>query len=134
MYDQTASKYGDDYKSPAGHYFMWRKIETILKLGKFKEVDKILEIGCANGVYTFEFSKLGFTMTGLDLSDENVAEAKRRSAINAISKIDFMVGDAENMKNIPAESFDGVISISALRYGPNLQKAIDEIYRIVKKK
>lgn len=132
MYDGTASKYGEEYKTPAGKYFMWRKIKTILRLGGFKEGDNILEVGCANGAYTFEFSKLGFKMTGLDLSEQNILEAQKRSVIYGISNISFIVGDAENMNIIPNESFDGVLSISALRYVPNPQKAINEMYRIMK--
>lgn len=133
LYNETALSYGKEYNSPAGHYFMWHKIKTILKLGEFKARDKILEIGCANGAYTFEFSKMGFIMTGLDLSDKNISEAKRRDAFNNRSNIIFIRGDAEDMKDIPTESFDGVISISTLRYVPNLRKAIGEIYRVVKK-
>ena len=32
-----------------------RKIKTALDLGGFNKGDNILEVGCANGVYTFEF-------------------------------------------------------------------------------
>ena len=72
MYDATASIYGVEYQSPVGYYFMWRKIKTVLDLGGFSEGDELLEVGCANGPYTFEFARLGLKMTGLDLSKKNI--------------------------------------------------------------
>ena len=53
MYDATASIYGVEYQSPAGYYFMWRKIETVLYLGCFSKGDELLEVGCANGTLYF---------------------------------------------------------------------------------
>jgi len=132
MYDATASIYGLEYQSPAGYYFMWRKIKTVLYLGGFSEGDELLEVGCANGPYTFELARFGFKMTGLDLSVKNIEEANKRAKVNDISNVKFIVGDAENLL-FQDNTFEGIISLSTLRYVPNPQKAIKEIYRVVQK-
>ena len=64
-------------------------------------------------------------MTGLDLSEKNIEEAKKR---NILLKKDceFVVGDAHNLP-FKDETFDVVVSISAIRYVPNPEKAIKEI-------
>jgi len=131
MYDKKSSVYGLRYKNLAGRYFMSRKIQTITKLGNLKGNEKMIEIGCANGPYTFQFSSKGFSMTGLDLSEKNIKEAKKRNIL--LKKgCEFFVGDAHNLP-FKDETFDVVVSISAIRYVPNPEKAIKEMYRIVKK-
>ena len=132
MYDATASIYGVEYRSPAGYYFMWRKIKTVLDLGGFGKGANLLEVGCANGPYTFEFARLGFKMTGLDLSERNIEEANKRAKINTVHDIKFIVGDAENL-SFQNNTFEGIISLSTLRYVPSPQKAINEMYRAVQK-
>lgn len=130
MYDAMASSYGLEYQNSVGYYFMWRKIKAVLDLGCFSEGADLLEVGCANGPYTFEFARLGFKMTGLDLSERNIEEANKRAKVKDINNAKFIVGDAEKLL-FPDNTFEGIISISTLRYVPNLQKAINEMYRVV---
>jgi ubiquinone/menaquinone biosynthesis C-methylase UbiE len=112
---------------------MKRKIKTALMLGDFAKGSHILEIGCADGVYTFEFIKLGFRVTGLDLSPACVAFASQKASSLNVKDVSFIVGDAEELCQFPDNTFDGAISFSTLRYVPNPQKAINEIFRVVKK-
>lgn len=132
-YDKEAEIYDKDYSTLAGNYFMWRKIKTALFLGSFKKGSRILEVGCANGPYTFELGKLGFEMTGLDLSPECIKYANEKAKKIGINNIEFIEGDAENLAMFSDNAFDGVVSFSCLRYVPNPQKAVNEIFRVVKK-
>lgn len=133
LYDKSAEVYDLEYQTPAGRYFMMRKVKTALDLGGFNTGDNILEVGCANGVYTFEFARMGFNMTGLDLSLKNIEVAKERAEAMNNNTVNFIVGDAERLSMFSDNTFDGVISFSALRYVPNPQKAINEIFRALKK-
>jgi len=133
LYDKSAESYDLEYQTSAGRYFMMGKIKTALDLGGFNKGDNILEVGCANGVYTFEFARMGFDMTGLDLSPKNIEVAKERAKKMNINNVKFLVGDAERLSMFSDNTFDGAISFSTLRYVPNPQKAINEIYRVIKK-
>lgn len=132
MYDQLAAHYDAIYRTPAGQYFMNRKIDTMLKLAAFPQGSHLLEVGCANGVYTFALAKLGFQMTGLDLSPDCVHIATQQAKRAGLTHINFTVGDAESLSQFDDNTFDGVISFSALRYVPNLAKAIRELYRVLR--
>ena len=134
QYDKGAETYDKYYEPPAGKYFMWRKIKTALYLGSFKEDSHLLEVGCASGAYTFEFAKLGFRMTGLDLSPECVKYATEKARSLRVNNVEFIVGDAEDLSTLPDSTFDGVISFSCLRYVPNPQQAIDGIFRVIKER
>jgi len=134
MYDLKAETYGSIFEDPAGRHFMTRKLNTALSLGSFEKGMQILEIGCANGSFTFELAKLGFRMTGLDLSSQCIQYAKEKSKKSGIQNIDFVEADAEDLSIFSDNTFDGVISFSTLRYIPNVQQAVNEIFRVVKHK
>lgn len=132
MYDELAVGYDAAYHPPAGQYFMSRKIDTMLEMAEFPRGSHLLEVGCANGVYTFELAKLGFQMTGLDLSPECVRVATQQAERLGLSHVHFTVGDAEALSQFEDDSFDGVISFSVLRYVSDPFRAIREIYRVVR--
>lgn len=132
MYDELAADYDAIYRTPPGEYFLRRKIDTILEMAPFPRGSHLLEVGCANGVYTFELAQLGFQVTGLDLSPECVHVATRLAEQAGLTQVDFTVGDAEDLSQFEDNTFDGVISLSALRYVPNPAKAIQETYRVLR--
>lgn len=129
-YDNEVALYDGIFKNKAGMHFIKRKL-SIAKSYKFiKENQHILEIGSATGVFSFEYKKLGVKLTSIDLSTENIKWAKQK-AIELKTSIKFIVADVENLP-FEDESFDGVLSFSTLRYVPNIDKAIQEIYRVLK--
>jgi ubiquinone/menaquinone biosynthesis C-methylase UbiE len=132
MYDQLADNYDAIYRTPAGEYFMRRKIQTALELAPLPQKSHLLEVGCANGVYTFEMAKLGFQMTGLDLSPECVRAATRQAEAAGLTGVNFTEGDAEALSQFDDDTFDGVVSFSALRYVPRPNLAVREIYRVLR--
>lgn len=117
---------------PALLYFRSRKIQTALSLGKFKEKDNILEIGSNMGQYTFPLAKYGFNILGTDISNKAIEVADKRANILQIHNVRFLQQDAENLSVISGNAYDGVVSFSTLRYLPNLDKALSEIYRVLK--
>jgi ubiquinone/menaquinone biosynthesis C-methylase UbiE len=132
QYDTEALVYGQEFQSSVGKYFMQKKIETTLKIAGFQKGDKILEVACANGVYTFEFAKKGFNITGVDLSPKCIEVAKASATKMHVENVDFLVADIEDLSMFSANSFDGAISFSTLRYVPSPEKAIFQIYRLLK--
>lgn len=132
-YDLVAEEFvSSEYDTPVGRYFMKRKIDTALELGRFIPGECILEVGCSLGMYTFEFAQLGFTVIGFDLSHKSLAFAKRVAEQRGIHGVHFVVGDAEHLP-FRSDRIPGAISFSTLRYVPNPQQAVNEIRRVTKK-
>ena len=52
--------------------FIQQSLETHLKPG-----GKVLDIGCGNGNISYQLAKSGFAVTGMDISEDAIAEAKR---------------------------------------------------------
>lgn len=63
-------------------------------IGRHRTLDsrELLELGCGTGNYSLEFSKKGYAVTGLDLSEDMVGIARGRS----ISHAEFVRGDIRN--------------------------------------
>jgi 2-polyprenyl-3-methyl-5-hydroxy-6-metoxy-1,4-benzoquinol methylase len=57
---------------------------------------KILDVGCGTGRHCIELSKRGYNVTGIDLSDSQLARAKEKAAKKGL-KIDFLKYDAREL-------------------------------------
>lgn len=132
LYNEQAANYHAIFQKPAGRYFMKRKLDTLAQLAPFPSGSQLLEVGCANGVFTRELARRGFEMIGLDLSPACIETATQLAKESGLDNTRFIVGDAENLSQLEDNTFDGVISFSALRYVARADKAIREIYRVLK--
>jgi len=91
---------------------------------------KVLEIGCGVGSDLVNLARAGVVVTGVDLSPKSVKLARRHCQIFGV-KAKLMVADAECLP-FSDESFDIVYSLGVLHHSPGIQKAIAEIYRVLK--
>ncbi len=58
---------------------------------------RVLDIGCGTGRHSIELASRGYNMTGIDLSENQLAKA-RENAINCGVQLDFLQMDARNLK------------------------------------
>jgi SAM-dependent methyltransferase len=70
--------------------------------------NELLDIGSGTGRHALEFERLGFSVTGVDVSPEMVEAAKRRSS-QVDSRCKFLVGDARDLRL--GHNFDAVVSL-----------------------
>jgi ubiquinone/menaquinone biosynthesis C-methylase UbiE len=117
---------------PALAYFRRRKVEAALLLGDFPQRGAILEVGCGTGDYSLLLARTGYRMTGVDLSSKSIEAARAKASILGVSDVSFMVSDAEVLSEVPENSVDRVVSFSALRYVPDLKRALLAIRRVLK--
>lgn len=114
-------------------YFRQRKIATAVNLGSFTSGEKVLEVGSNVGQNTTVLARYGLHMVGIDISDKAVEMAKKNAALQGIKNVAYFPQDVEDLNLFKGEVFDGVVSFSALRYVPDLKKALSEIFRVTKK-
>ncbi|MFN3386376.1 MAG: class I SAM-dependent methyltransferase [Candidatus Thermochlorobacter sp.] len=108
-------------------YAPW--IKKFVPFSEFKG-KKVLEIGAGLGTDLLQFARAGAFCTDLDLSETHLELAQKRFALYGFTGT-FVLGDAENLP-FDDSSFDGVFSNGVLHHTPNTQKAIDEVYRVLK--
>lgn len=93
---------------------------------------KILDIAVGTGWTTEQFVRAGADVTAIDLTPEAVALTKKRFSIfNINSGVKIIEADAQNLP-FEKDSFDFVLAWGCLMHMPDTQKAIDEIWRVLK--
>lgn len=92
---------------------------------------RILEVGCGGGQNAIVLAKWGAICTGVDPSDAQLAHARRLALEHGVA-VQFANGMAEDLSAFPAESFDLVLSSYAFDYVTDLQRAYQEIWRVLK--
>lgn len=91
---------------------------------------KVLEIGVGLGADHQMFAQNGADLYGCDLTDRAVENTKQRLQIFGLSS-QLRVADAENLP-YDNEQFDVVYTWGVIHHSPNTEKAVSEIYRILK--
>lgn len=123
-YDRVAEDYDRFIEQLAGPL-----AERLCELAQIAPGAHVLDVGCGTGVATRRAAaRAGATgrVLGIDISP-GMIEAARRTNLHA----DLAVMDAEALEFEP-ESFDSVISLCAVLHFPSLERAIAEMYRVLK--
>lgn len=85
-----------------------QKIHAILRKHLTKKVPEILDIGCGTGGHSLYFAQQGYSVTGIDISEEMLSIAKQKAEQKHIT-LKLIHADARscNLKHV----FDGVLSL-----------------------
>ena len=92
--------------------------------------NRVLEIGCSMGMDLAELSKLGCHCMGVDLSPESIKVAQHHFQLMEI-QADLQVENAENL-SFEDGDFDVVYSFGVLHHTPNIERALSEVYRVLR--
>jgi len=91
---------------------------------------KVLEVGAGAGTDFIQFARAGANLYGLDLTKKSVELIKKRLRVYNL-KGNVQQGDVENLP-FSSNQFDLVYSWGVLHHTPNSEKAVKEIYRVLK--
>jgi ubiquinone/menaquinone biosynthesis C-methylase UbiE len=87
---------------------------------------KLLDIGCGSGLFSSLAYLHGADVTGIDASEQLVAEASLREPA-----IEFLTGEMENLL-FADESFDLVCGFNSFQYAADVKNALTEAKRVLK--
>lgn len=113
----------------AGHYYHERVIFPKIKsLIQPQVSDRVLDIGCGQGVYARLLSA-NINYTGIDLSRELITKAKD---MDKAKNHEYYVADATMPLPVAGDSYDYSVSILALQNMKNANAAIAEMAKALK--
>lgn len=132
----------DEYALEARFYDrIWGKydydtdVRFLNELFKERNCRKIVDIGCGTGNHSIRLSKLGYNVTGVDISP---AMLKKAHSKDRDGKIRFIRGDMKELRTfIPKARFDAAISLgqvsSHLCTDEEVQVFLDGLHHALKK-
>ncbi len=112
-----------------GDMSLKRRAKRIIEAVEPSDGDKILDLGCGTGYYLFLLSNLPvkLNLTGVDNDDKALREAKSFLS----RKIRFILSDSHRLP-FRDSTFDKVVASEVLEHLEDDQKALKEIFRILK--
>ena len=107
-YEMLFENYGQKYDSESFTQGTIGESDFIEREIGYNKSIRILDIGCGTGRHSIELSKRGYTITGIDLSDSQLARAREKAEKQGLN-IDFLRYDA---RELPFENeYDLVIML-----------------------
>lgn len=94
----------------------------------------VIDIGCGPGTATFPAARRvgpGGRVLGVDLAAPMIAWAERSAAAQGLSQVQFVVGDAEDLGDVPDASFERAISNFGVIFAPRPERVVEEAARVL---
>jgi ubiquinone/menaquinone biosynthesis C-methylase UbiE len=129
LFDDWPETYDQWFTTPIGQLVKKVEGELLLDLIKPNPGDLILDAGCGTGVFTVDLLHLGCTIIGIDLSMPMLARAKQKACGYPLR---IVLADLLSLP-FSENSFDKVISVTALEFIEDGRGAIDELFRVTKR-
>ncbi len=131
IFDQDASDYDSWYKTKLGKFVDTVETNLAFDMLKPQKGQRILDAGCGTGNFSLKLARKGCIVTGIDVS-QNMLNIAKMKAENDQIKIDFHKMDMHEL-TFPDEYFHSAISITAFEFLHSPKKALNELFRVVKK-
>lgn len=98
----------------------------------FKPEDLILDVGSENGERDFKIAPLVKKIIGFDYDEKLVERARKSAELKNIENVEFMLTSAEEKFPFENNLFDKVIFLDVIEHLYNDDRALKEIYRVLK--
>lgn len=106
------------------------KLPLLQEFAKGCSGQRLLEIGCGLGLELAELGRLGFVVTGIDLAPNAVKICNDYLNKQGVEG-EALVQNAERL-DFPDDTFDAAYSSGVLQHTPDIEKAIAELWRVLK--
>ncbi|MCT4601018.1 MAG: class I SAM-dependent methyltransferase [Marinifilaceae bacterium] len=113
----------------------WHKIliapetERLLDL---KKGNKLLDIGCGNGIFARKMAKKGINVTAFDFSNKNINNALKYNTNN----IEYLILDAtlnNDLEKLNSKTYDGIAANMVFMDIPKIDCIFSKIYKLLTK-
>jgi len=101
----------------------------------FPKQGRVCDVGSGPGRYSIELIRLGYAVTLLDLSDDEIQLARAQLDKLGLSAEQLIIGDAQNLTMLASESFDAALLLGPMYHladGGKRANVLRELTRILK--
>jgi ubiquinone/menaquinone biosynthesis C-methylase UbiE len=93
---------------------------------------RVLDLGCGDGTTALPAARLGADVLGVDIARNLVAAATRRATSEGLWNCRFQEGDAADLSELVAGTFDHVVSIFGAMFAPRPFDVAKEMVRVTR--
>ena len=105
-------------------------VPVLIEAARVEKGMRVLDVGCGTGgISRAVAAATGAAVTGYDISERFIAEARRRGGPSA-GRVEWVVGDAARLPFADG-SFDRVLLSMVLHQVPDAQAAVREAFRVL---
>jgi len=130
LFDQLADNYDSWYQTPKGRFVDQIERNLVYSFLEPRMGLKLLDVGSGTGQYALALAKMGLDVTGVDISPKMLEIAQIKAWEMGVS-VRFVEAQAQNLP-FAKDSFDLVVSVTALEFVPDLVTALEEAFRVLK--
>jgi len=105
--------------------------DQTLRVAKIRPGERVLDLATGTGITAIAARERGANVTGVDLTPELLAVARKTAQDEGFGDIDFREGDAEALRFADA-SFDVVLSTCGHMFAPDQPKVAAELARVTR--
>lgn len=105
--------------------------DQTLRVATIRPSEHVLDLATGTGLTAIAARKHGANVTGVDLTPELLAVARKKAKDDGLEDIDFREGDAEALPFVDA-SFDVVVSTCGHMFAPDQPKVAAELARVTR--
>jgi len=92
----------------------------------------VMDLGCGDGTTAIPAAKLGANVLGVDIAANLVRAGNDRAVAEGLTNCVFKEGDASDLNDIEAESFDLVVTIFGAMFAPKPFDVAKEMVRVTR--
>src|SRR6476469_5823217 len=106
--------------------------ETLVKSIGITPGFKVLDLGCGDGTTALPAARLGADVLGVDIASNLVEAGNKRAKEQGLTNCKFQEGDASNLYELKAHTFDLVVSIFGAMFAPKPFDVAKEMVRVTR--
>lgn len=132
FFNEVSEKRNEVFRSHPGlEYEQQVRSRAVLDAVGARAGESILDIGCGNARDILPMLECGASIVGVDLSEGMLQQARRDLAAAGYHDVRLELGDATQL-TFPDGTFDKVVCSETIEHIPEAEKAIGEMYRVLK--
>jgi SAM-dependent methyltransferase len=93
---------------------------------------KVLDLGCGDGTTALPAARLGADVLGVDIARNLVEAGNERAVAHGLSNCTFREGDACDLRPLPNQAFDLVVTIFGAMFAPKPFDVTREMVRVTR--
>lgn len=129
LFDEWPEKYDNWFTTPIGALVKKYEAELLLDLLGPRSGETILDAGCGTGIFTLDILASGAHVIGLDISLPMLRRAREKAGDFPLRMV---LGNILHLP-FPENSFDRMLSVTALEFIEDGQGAVRELFRVTKR-